>query len=55
MEFFGIHERICICNKRFSADIPTDLSLEMKLKFFWQSATVSVIAPEKVSVWNEFG
>ena len=23
----GIQERICICNERFSAEIPTDLSL----------------------------
>ena len=23
----GFQERICICNKRFSAEIPTDLSL----------------------------
>ena len=37
----GIQDRICIYNERFSADIPTDLSV---MEFsFWQHDSVSVI------------
>ena len=32
---FRIQGRICICNERFSANIPTDLSLQYRDYFFW--------------------